>query len=128
MAPLPAAFAFTAGPQSFSVTAPITTPAAFTWAAGGSFTVPATADPAAANVAALSVQATPLSTRSFQRAGNVPTLSWASDPGALYQVEWSDNLRDWTQGPVLSAIGATSCYSDPAANAAARFYRVRRIP
>ena len=128
MAPLPAAFAFTAGPGSFSVTAPVTTPAAFNWGAGGSFTVPSTADPTAPNVAALSIQSTPLSTRSFKRAGKLPTISWASDPGALYQVEWSDNLRDWTQSPILSAIGATSCYSDPAPNAAARFYRVRRLP
>lgn len=128
MAPLPEAFAFTAGPASFSVAAAITTPTACNWSTGSGFSVPSTADASAPNVAAPAGPALPLVTRSFQRTSHGQTISWASEPGKLYQVEWTDNLGEWSRSTPIAAIDTTSYFTDPAPHPTARFYRVRRLP
>ncbi len=128
---LPGAFAFTAGPGWFSAGATITTPDSFTWQTGGSFIIPSTADADAPNVALPPGPPNPLVVRDFKSSGAIQTITWSSNPGTRYQVEWTEALDDWSSGgrsSLIHAIDQTSTYTDSAPNVPARFYRVRQLP
>jgi subtilisin-like proprotein convertase family protein len=58
------------------------------------------------------------------------TLTWASAPGATYQVDYSTDLIDWIPAARLTATNNVSSYTDatPVTNESARYYRLRQEP
>ena len=130
----PAPYAFTAstgGARPFTMQMQGGIPKSFSWTGSGEFLQASTSDPYAPSVVPVSGPPLPLSTHTFERKGNFDTLTWVSNPGKRYQVEWTDSLTNWSTGgqsAVISAIDTISSYSAPVSNSANRFYRVRQLP
>jgi hypothetical protein len=70
-------------------------------------------------------------TASLRRTNNVPVVSWSSEVGRSYRVEYKNELSASVWTPVsqtITAIGATSSWSDTTAgNAPNRFYRISLV-
>ncbi len=61
-------------------------------------------------------------------AGDTVTLVWTSIPGTSYQVQWRSDLVQgaWDDGPLVSATGATTEWSEPGViGTSTRFYRLK---
>jgi hypothetical protein len=56
------------------------------------------------------------------------SLSFATEVGLRYRIEFSENLTTWTLLTTLSSTGATLSYTDPIAEQASRrFYRAVQV-
>jgi hypothetical protein len=65
------------------------------------------------------------------REGEVVSITFPSQPGKTYRVEYRDDLGagEWTTaGPDTVAAGATTIVTDSAAGTTQRFYRVQELP
>lgn len=61
-------------------------------------------------------------------ANNVFSVSLVSQNNRVYRLEHKDNLSDsaWVAHPLVAGTGGTLTFTDPAATATQRFYRIRR--
>jgi len=69
---------------------------------------------------------------SLRMTTNGPLVSWSSDVGRTYRIEYKNDLSAavWTAvGQTVTAVSATSSWVDTTASSAPhRFYRIREVP
>jgi uncharacterized repeat protein (TIGR03803 family) len=64
-------------------------------------------------------------------ANNTLNLTWSTEPGATYQLQYNSDLSsgNWINlGSAVTAIGATLSTTDSVTNAPQRFYRLAFTP
>ena len=72
----------------------------------------------------------PLAITQIQHADEMVTVNWTSSPGAVYQLEGSDNLsaNSWENvGTAVTAIGTVSSQTEAVGPRIRRFYRCRHV-
>ena len=57
------------------------------------------------------------------------TVTWSNaNPKALFAIESSTNLQQWTPLATITNPGGRILWTDPATNLAGRFYRMKQLP
>jgi arylsulfatase A-like enzyme len=61
------------------------------------------------------------------------TATWPSAPGAVYEIQTTDDLTDWSDPPIATGIpasdpGTTTSHTVPASGDLQRFYRIALLP
>ena len=84
-------------------------------------------DPALTAIIVREVEISTLALSSFAMDSTQITLTWVSEEGATYDVEYSDDLETWlgnVNASPIPATGLSTSYSFPKPTNAKRFFRV----